>query len=210
MTPTEEFTPGGRRAPRPKVVETCIACGETLGAGYAGCSRCRDAIESIWRADWQALLDEEGIQPGTADEELLARVVVAEPERHPWTVVDSAMSLLKCGTCGGELGERYSDCPECGLIFGASILSEVGASGAATANEHALHIGRWVLRYPQRHPPNSVIGWKLSMPRILTGWLPTTAEAQRSAALIKAGRIDEVRRDLEAVDREISSRAKNS
>jgi protein-arginine kinase activator protein McsA len=126
-------------------VQPCPVCGEALGGGYAGCSTCHAAIESIWLADWQALLDQEGITPDSPDEEQLARVVLSEYEHHPWTVVDIAMSLLKCSLCGSELGERYSDCAECGMAFGSSILAEVGA----TANEHALHIGRWVLRYPQ-------------------------------------------------------------
>ncbi len=148
MTAPETFPSGGRRIQRPRSVQVCPACGESLGGGYASCDTCRFAIESIWLADWQALLDQEGITPGSPDEELLARVVLSEYERHPWTVVDIAMSLLKCSLCGSELGERYSDCAECGMAFGSSILAEVGA----TANEHALHIGRWVHALP-RSPP---------------------------------------------------------
>ncbi len=102
--------------------------------------------------------------------------------------MDIAMSLLRCSQCGGELGESYRDCAECGAAFGASILAEFDA----TPNEHALHIGRWVLRYPQRHSKNAVAAWRLSVPRLLTGWLPTTAAAQHMMALIKAGRLPEV------------------
>ncbi len=125
---------------------------------------------------------------------MLARVVVDEAQdrgRQPWTVVDIAMSLLRCpqcGQCGAELGEAYATCGECGMAFGASILCEFEATG----NEHALHIGRWVLRYPQRHSPDAVAAWRLSMPRLLTGWLPSTEDAQRVMAMIKAGRMAEV------------------
>ncbi len=186
MEPTKPI--GGRRVGRPAAVGPCTACGEALGTNYTACPGCHEAIESIWLADWQALLAQEGVAPGSPEEVLLAQVVVDEFGRHPWTVVDTAMSLLHCQECGGELGENYANCGQCGMAFGSSILCEFGATG----NEHALHIGRWVLRYPQHHPPKAVAAWRLSMPRLLTGWLPSTGDAQRVMALIKAGRMDEV------------------
>ena len=206
MEPTYPKPIGGRRVARPKTVQACPACGEALGAGYATCPQCHNAIESIWLADWEALLAQEGFAapltpwpktPGltqdanatsSPEETLLARVVIDEFGRHPWTVVDTAMSRLRCSQCGAELGEAYQTCGECGMAFGASILCEFEATG----NEHALHIGRWVLRYPQRHSPSAVAAWRLSMPRLLTGWLPSTEDAQRIMGLIKAGRMDEV------------------
>lgn len=212
---------GGRRVERPKKVQPCPACGEALGAGYATCPTCHDAIESIWMADWQALMAQEGaaapLTPwpktpgltrgaganGSPDETLLAQVVLDEFGRHPWTVVDIAMSKLRCpqaGSDGHELGERYADCGACGMAFGSSILCEF----EATSNEHALHIGRWVLRYPQRHSPNAVAAWRLSMPRLLTGWLPPTEDAQRVMALIKAGRMDEVNELVRQLDEMIN------
>ena len=191
---------GGRRVGRPKTVQTCPACGEALGAGYAACPQCHNAIESIWLADWEALLAQEHIAAGSPEETLLARVVVDEFGRHPWTVVDIAMSLLRCSQCGAELGEAYATCGECGMAFGSSILCEFEASG----NEHALHIGRWVLRYPQRHSPSAVAAWRLSMPRLLTGWLPSTEDAQRVMAMIKAGRMAEVTELVKRLDLEIN------
>jgi hypothetical protein len=194
---------GGRRVPRPKTVEACPQCGEPLGAGYAECKSCFEAVESLWLADWQALLEQEGIKGGSDDEPLLAQVVLTEFGRHPWTVLDIAMSLQRCNTCGGELGEAYKDCAECGQAFGSSIASEFGA----TANEHALHIGRWVLRYPYRNSQNVVIAWRGTVPRLLTGWLPSTVEAQRMMALVKAGRVQEVQEGLRAVDEAIRQEA---
>ncbi len=185
---------------RPEQVQPCPACGEALGANYATCPICHNAIESIWQADWQALLAQEGIAAGSPEEALLAQVVVDEFGRHPWTVVDTAMSLLRCRECGGELGENYATCGACGMAFGSSILCEFGATG----NEHALHIGRWVLRYPQRHPPNAVAAWRLSMPRLLTGWLPSIGDAQRIRALIKAGHLDEVNELVRQLDQTIN------
>lgn len=157
-------------------------------------------MERYWLADWQAFLNEEGIQAGSPEEKLLAQVVTAEAERHPWTVVDIAMSLQQCSECGRELGEGFPDCGECGMAFGATILSEFDA----TPNEHALHIGRWVLRFPHRNSANINAAWRWSMPRLLTGWLPSTEGAQRMMDKIKAGRFDEVRREIQELDRLIN------
>ena len=202
----EPPSPGGRRVARPSTVESCAQCGAALGANYAGCRACFDAVERYWLADWQALLDREGITPGSPEEQLLAQVVLDEFGRHPWTVLDIAMSLLRCTTCGAELGEAYAACGECGRAFGSSIAAEFGA----TANEHALHVGRWVLRYPQRHSANAVAAWRITLPRILTGWLPSTQDAQRGMALIKAGRAGELEAQLSAKDIKIFDRSKRS
>ena len=113
--------------------------------------------------------------------------------------MDIAMSLQRCRICSNELGEAYKDCAEYGQAFGSSIASEFGA----TANEHALHIGRWVLRYPHRNSQNVVTAWRGTVPRLLTGWLPSTAEAQRMMALVKAGRVQEVQEGLREVDEAI-------
>jgi uncharacterized protein (UPF0212 family) len=187
---------GGRRAPRPEIVRTCLSCRQPLGAGYAECPNCHAAIESIWLADWYALLQQEQVVPGSADERLLAQVVLLEFGCHPWTVLDIAMSKLRCSQCNAELGEAYSDCPECGMAFGSSILAEFNATG----NEHALHIGRWVLRYPHRHSQNAVTAWRMSIPRLLTGWLPSIKAAQQSMVLIKAGRAQELEQMCKELD----------
>lgn len=184
--------PGGRRVPRPKIVEPCGTCGRPLIAGYADCRECHDALERIWLADWEALLEQEGIAAGSEDERLLAKVVLGEYERHPWTVLDIAMTLVRCDECGRELGEGYPDCGACSIAFGTSIASEFDA----TPNEHALHVGRWILRFPHRNSAAIVTAWRMTMPHILTGWLPTTEEAQRGTALVREGRLEEARRLL--------------
>jgi uncharacterized protein (UPF0212 family) len=191
---------GGRRIPRPQKILPCPQCGEASGANYANCPQCHEVIESIWMADWNALLQEEGVAAGSEEERLLASVVTSEFGRHAWTVMDIAMSLQRCSLCGNELGEAYQDCAECGMAFGASILAEFDA----TPNEHALHIGRWVLRYPQQHSQNAVAAWRLTLPRILTGWLPSTQEAQRAMAMIKVGQVDQVQRLIQQVDAQIN------
>ncbi len=42
------------------------------------------------------------------------------------------------------------------------------------------------------------------MPRLLTGWLPSTGEAQRIMALIKAGRLAEVNTLVRQLDQTIN------
>ena len=194
---------GARRVARPEKVEICQQCGNALGERYQMCPVCHAAVERYWLADWQALLEQEGIQGGSNEEKMLARVVLSEPERHAWTVVDIAMSLLQCSQCGRELGEGYPECGECGMAFGAAILSEFDA----TPNEHALHIGRWVLRFPHRNSANINTAWRLTMPRLLTGWLPSTRYAQEAMDLIKTGRLDEVKNQINAIDLSINQRA---
>ncbi len=156
-----------------------------LGRGYPRCAICHAAVERYWRADWAALLAAEGIAPGSADERLLAEVVVAELERHPWTVVDYALTLLRCPECGAEWGGGPPACAACAMAFGN--LWAPGLEAGATMNEHALRVGRWVMRHPHRHSATTVAGWRLNLPLLLAGALPTTAEAQRINAWLKAG-----------------------
>jgi uncharacterized protein (UPF0212 family) len=191
---------GGRRIPRPQKVMACPQCGEAVGTNYHDCAYCHTAIESIWLADWKELLLEQGVRAGSEEERMLARVVTSEFGRHAWTVMDIAMSLQRCSQCGNELGAAYQECAECGMAFGASIQAEF----EATPNEHALHIGRWVLRYPERHSANAVAAWRLTLPRILTGWLPSNQEAQRAMAMIKAGQLEQVQMLIRRVDAEIN------
>jgi hypothetical protein len=42
------------------------------------------------------------------------------------------------------------------------------------------------------------------MPRLLTGWLPSTVSAQQYMALVKAGRIEEIDAELAELDRAIN------
>lgn len=177
-------TSGSRRRPRPQVVTPCPLCHQPAGTSYPTCPTCYQTIELFWLADWQVLLEREQVQPGSENERLLAEVVMVESERHPWTVVDIAMTLLICPECGNELGSRYQECTACYLAFGQALASEYGVTG----NEHALHIGRWILRHPHQHSQNILTAWRGSVPQLLTGWLPTTAEAQRGMAQIKRGK----------------------
>jgi hypothetical protein len=173
-----------RRVPRSYAILPCPACSEPVGRNYAQCPGCTEVVDRIWLADWAALLAAEGVAPGTEDEKLLARVVFAEAEQHPWTAVNVATSMLTCGTCGAELAGGPTDCTECHLAFGAAMASEqaAGRVGLVSMNEHALHIGRWVLRHRHRISPNIVKGWQLTYPYILAGAEPPAAKAVQHAS----------------------------
>ncbi len=194
--------PALRMLPRPSQVLACAGCGEPQPTNYPTCRTCAETLDQYWRADWQALLEREQIQTGTAHEQLLAQVVIDEVEDHPWSCVDWAMTLVICDECGQELGGGPLDCTACATAFGNALWAEMGAGrrGEVTGNEHALHVGRFVLRHPHRYPPNSVLGWRLNIPRLLTGWLPSTAEAQAASKLLKTGRMDEVKALLQQLE----------
>lgn len=202
QTQDEWRASAGTRVPRPTRVERCPLCGDALVTNYPDCPACFSALESYLLADWAALLERESVAAGTPDETLLAQVVLQETDRHPWTVVNIAMTLLTCSTCGHELGSRYTECGECGMAFGSAITAEY----KVPMYSHSLHVGRFVLRHPHQHSANSIMGWRLSMPRVLTGWIPTTQQAQRYGDLIKAGRVDEVHAELTALDTLINHR----
>ncbi|HLY26824.1 MAG TPA: hypothetical protein VKQ72_10825 [Aggregatilineales bacterium] len=191
------------RVPRPRRVEICSKCGKPVGMNYPACERCFPSMEELWLADWRALLERENIANSSADERLLAQVVMDEWDRHPFTILDIAMTLQRCKTCQNELGSRYRHCTECALAFGAALAAEYGVSG----NAHAIHIGRWILRHAHQHSDNIVMAWRYTVPRLLTGWLPGTEEAQRWMNKIKAGEIAQVERALQSLDREINCRS---
>ena len=199
--------PGGRRLPRPTKVETCPQCAAAVGTHYPGCAGCLQLVERFWLADWQALLAQEGVAAGSENEALLAALVFEEMDRHPWTVVDIAMSLLRCPDCGEELGGGPLDCTACRLALGNTGYYDIvaGEQGQMTGNEHALRVGRRMLRHPHRYPETALYNWRLSFPRLLTGWLPSTAQAQKMAAMTKAGRYAEVRQLMELLDQEIGA-----
>ena len=180
----------GRRVPRPAAVAPCPACGDLLGRGYPRCPACHEAVEGLWLADWAALLAEEGVAPGGDDEAILARVIVAEGAQHPWTIADLALTRARCQTCGRELGGGPTSCAECALAFGNLWAPEHEAG--ATMNEHALRVGRLVARHAHRYSAGLAAGWRLSLPLLLVGMLPSTVEAQALKAWVDAGRGDEL------------------
>lgn len=198
-----------RRLPRPTHIITCHDCSAAVGTNYPSCPGCYDAIERHWLADWNALLEQERIAPKSADEQMLAQIIFAEGERHLWTVLDIALTLLTCESCGSELGGGPPDCSECASAWGVTLWAETvaGRSGLVTMNEHALHAGRMILRHRHRQSANIIAAWSRTMPRLMTGWLPSTPSAQHVMAQIKAGELAGVDAWLADLDRTINGNA---
>lgn len=204
MTVSKHRQPAGRQIERPKRVEPCPHCAEVSGLNYHTCLSCFQAIEGIWQADWNALLAREQIGAGSDDETLLAQVVIAELDEHPWTIVDMAMCRLHCEECHQELGGGPTSCATCQFAFGNLWWYDIdaGRQGVMSMNEHALRVGRYVIRHPHRYSPIIAAAWRMNMPRMLTGWLPPGEEARRQATLLKTNQPV----DWEAVYREIDAK----
>jgi hypothetical protein len=149
---------------------------------------------------------QEQIDSNSDEERLAAQIALDEGERHLWTVLNIAMTLLQCGSCGSELGGGPEDCPECASAWGVSLWAEVvaGRQGLVTYNEHALHIGRMILRFPHRQSANIIKAWRLTTPRLLTGWLPSTESAQHYMRLVKEGRMAEVEAEIAELDKTLN------
>ncbi|HEU5471722.1 MAG TPA: hypothetical protein VFV67_13810 [Actinophytocola sp.] len=196
MAQLETYPPGGRRVVRPATVTFCPNCGELVGRGYPDCVICAERIDDLWWADWQVLLESEKIRPGTDEEGGLARKVLSdEVGRHPWTCTDWALWLLRCGRCGGQLGSGDSGCMACAAADQARWAWDYQAlPDAMTPNEHALRVAVAGLRAPHRHRGSVVTGWRLALPFLFVGDLPTTAQTQRIRGHVLAGRYAELAR----------------
>jgi hypothetical protein len=212
MTTEKQRQPAGRRVPRPKRVETCSHCKAVVGLNYRNCAQCYHAIESLWEADWSALLAHEQIAAGSDDEALLSQVVIAELDDHPWTIVDMAMRRIRCEECGQELGGGPTHCAACQFAFGNLWWHDIdaGRQGAMTMNEHALRVGRYVIRHPHRYSSAIAGGWRVNMPRILTGWLPEGEDARRQATWLKSGQDVDWDAVYRTIDAEINRAHSNS
>lgn len=190
----QPFPPGARRVMRPAGVRACTNCGELTGRGYPDCAICAEPIDNLWSADWRALLDDERVKPGTdAERGLAERVLSQEVGRHPWTCTDWALWLLRCQECGGQQGSGDLGCAGCAAQDAARWAWDYAAMPhAMTGNEHALRVAVAGLRAPHRHRDAALSGWRLALPFLLVGELPTPRQAQRVRTLVLAGRYAEL------------------
>ncbi|MFF3437004.1 hypothetical protein [Streptosporangium sp. NPDC002721] len=122
------------------------------------------------------------------EESAIAEMVVDEPDRHDWRVVDGALDRLACPGCGSRLGRGPRGCPPCDLADGFRYSAvETDRPGVPPGNEHAIRVGVSVIRAGHRQSPRALLGWRLGLPALLDGFLPTTAQAQAMRARINAG-----------------------
>ncbi|MER6947743.1 hypothetical protein ABT294_27290 [Nonomuraea sp. NPDC000554] len=168
----------------------CGVCSHWEPAGAPGCARCAALVDEIVEEGWRAFLAAEfaTTAPGPAEERAIAEMVVDEPDKHVWRVVDAAYDRLTCDECGGRLSRGPAGCAPCDLANGFRYAAiEIDRPEAAPGNEHGLRVNVSVVRRPSGISPRELLARRLSLPILLEGRLPATAEAQAGKALLNSG-----------------------
>ncbi|MFD5231489.1 hypothetical protein ACFWJ5_23735 [Streptomyces qaidamensis] len=187
----------------------CAECGGYAYGGAPACAACRDLVDGIVERAWAAFLGQWDTAAGDDQEHALAEMVVAEPDRHDWRLVDAALDRLVCPDCGGRLARGPAGCPACDLAHGFRYAAvETDRPGVPPGNEHAIRVNVSVVRRPQVTSESEVLVRRLLLPLLLAGFLPTTEEAQRVSALVKKSpperRAHLVERAVEALTEDFS------
>lgn len=172
---------------RPSVGAPLRRCAECGGFAYSGapcCATCRDLVDGIVEEEWRSFLRRWEV--GDDQEVTLATMVAEEPDRHDWRVVDAALDRLVCPDCGDRLGRGPADCAACNLAHGFRYAAiETDRPGVPWGNEHAIRVNVSVVRRPQITSEDELLARRMTLPLVLVGSLPSTADAQRMSALIK-------------------------
>ncbi|MEV0228817.1 hypothetical protein [Nonomuraea sp. NPDC050786] len=166
----------------------CSECDHWEPAGAPGCARCAALVDEIVEAGWREFLEREFGASGPLDERLIAEMVVDEPDKHPWRVVDAAYDRLTCPECGGRLSRGPAGCVPCDLANGFRYSAiEIDRPTVPPGNEHALRVNVAVTRRPHGNSESEVLLRRLSLPILIEGRLPTRAQAQATKALANSG-----------------------
>ncbi len=148
-------------------------------------------MDAILEEEWTAFLAREGFAPEDGTE--VAALVVEEPDRHDWRVVDAALDRLACSECGGPLSRGPVGCGPCDLANGFRYVAiEVDRPGVPPGNEHAIRVNVSVVRRPNGVSAREVLGRRLALPLLLQGQLATKAQAQSGKAALNRMSIVEI------------------
>jgi hypothetical protein len=149
-------------------------------------------VDEIVEEGWRAFLEREFGTAQPPDERLIAEMVADEPDQHLWRVVDAAYDRLTCGECGGRLSRGPASCAACNLANGFRYSAiEIDRPGVPPGNEHALRVNVAVTRRPDGNSASEVLLRRLSLPVLLEGRLPSTAQAQATKAMANNGATEE-------------------
>jgi hypothetical protein len=163
----------------------CEECGCWEYGGAPECPRCRALVDQIVESAWREFLRRD-----FADwpETTVAEMVVEEPQRHDWRVLDAAMDRLTCPECGSGLGRGPRGCHACDLADGnRHVAIETDRPGVPPGNEHAIRVNVAVVRRPDAVSPAELLARRALLSALLVGALPTTREAQAISARVKGG-----------------------
>jgi hypothetical protein len=179
------------------VPRRCAECGGYAYGGAPACRTCAVLVDGIVEDEWRAFV--RGWDAGRTEEEAaLAEMVAGEPDRHDWRVVDAALDRLTCPECGDRLGRGPVGCPACDLAHGYRYAAiETDRPGVPWGNEHAIRVNVSVVRRPQVTSEAELLARRMTLPVLLAGFLPSTAEAQRLSALIGSSPADQAPRLVE-------------
>lgn len=162
-------------------------------------------IEDSIDAAWDSFCTGSGVRRGTPEARELAEVVLQDPSEFDWRVVDGALNQLTCPDCGSTLGAgaRCANCDQAnGFRFAAR---ETDRPGVPPGNEHAIRVSSAVARTRDRYTPRARAGYELLLPDLLTGLLPTTAQAQHLKHLINQRTDDELEHLLTPQDLQLDT-----
>lgn len=160
----------------PAAAKPCATCGDLTGRGYPSCAGCAGAVERPWTSAWAELTDPDPEQ-----------VADAAPGDYPWSCVDWALRLLRCAGCGGELAAGAPDCVGCAAADAARWeLTDL------TAHERALRTAVVALRAPTWRRRSVASTWRLLLPFVVVGAVPTRRELREVRTQVVAGRYEEL------------------
>ncbi|MGP4098761.1 hypothetical protein [Nonomuraea sp. KM90] len=166
----------------------CGECAHWEPAGAPDCARCAGLVDEIVEGGWRDFLTREFGTREPSDERLIAEMVVDEPDKHPWRVVDAAYDRLTCPECGGRLSRGPAGCAPCDLANGFRYSAiEIDRPAVPPGNEHALRVNVSVARRPSGISASEVLLRRLFLPVLVEGGLPTTAQAQAVKAMANNG-----------------------
>ncbi|MEU8004848.1 hypothetical protein AB0B66_27120 [Catellatospora sp. NPDC049111] len=175
-------------AVRPQVgdpLRPCPDCPAWEFGGAPHCARCAALVDALVEEQWRDYVAGFGVL--SADDQVdVARMVVQEPHRHDWRVVDAALDRLPCAECGGRQGSGPMSCGSCEVAHGFRYVAiETDRPGVPPGNEHAVRVNVSVLRRPHTTSAQELLARRLLLPALLVGHLPSTAQAQRFSAALK-------------------------
>lgn len=166
----------------------CGGCGWWEPAGAPDCRRCGGIVDEIVESGWRAFVASEFGALNGQEERDVAAMVVDEPDKHLWRVVDAAYDRLTCEECGGRLSRGPAGCGTCDRANGFRYVAiEIDRPGVPPGNEHAIRVNVSVVRRPYGLSSNELVARRLLLPYLLGGRLPTTAQAQAVKALLNRG-----------------------